>query len=56
LCESVILLTMSNVFCFSSDGIFHAYVDKSADMEMAKRIVVDAKVDYPAMCNAMLHL
>lgn len=30
------------------------YMDKSANMEMAKRVVLDAKIDYPAACNAMV--
>jgi gamma-glutamyl phosphate reductase len=35
-----------------ADGICHIYVDAAADMDKAARICVDAKVDYPAACNA----
>jgi len=36
-----------------ADGICHVYVDPDADLSMAVRIVVDAKVQYVAVCNAM---
>ncbi|MBO4336659.1 MAG: glutamate-5-semialdehyde dehydrogenase [Lachnospiraceae bacterium] len=36
-----------------ADGICHIYVDKSADQEMAVRIIKDAKMQYTAACNAV---
>ncbi|KAG9453091.1 hypothetical protein H6P81_005995 [Aristolochia fimbriata] len=36
-----------------ADGICHIYVDKSANMEKARKIILDAKIDYPAACNAV---
>jgi len=34
-------------------GICHTYVDRSADLDMAVKVCYDAKVQYPAVCNAM---
>ncbi len=34
-------------------GICHTYVDQTADLAMAVRVCYDAKVQYPAVCNAM---
>jgi len=35
-----------------ADGLCSVYVDKEADIEKAKKIVVDAKTNYPAACNS----
>lgn len=34
-------------------GVCHVYVEKEADLAMAARIVVNAKVSRPSVCNAM---
>jgi glutamate-5-semialdehyde dehydrogenase len=34
-------------------GICHIYVDSSADLNMARNVIVDAKVQYPAACNSV---
>ena len=36
-----------------ADGLCHIYVDKDADQEKALRIIVDAKTQYTAACNAV---
>ena len=36
-----------------ADGICHIYVDKAADFDKAVRIIVDAKTQYTAACNAV---
>ena len=35
-----------------SDGVCHTYVDKEADIEKAIPIIIDAKTQYSAACNA----
>lgn len=36
-----------------SEGVCHIYVDRSADPDLAVRVIDDAKTDYPAACNAV---
>lgn len=36
-----------------ADGICHIFVDKSADFETAKGVIIDAKTQYPSACNAV---
>ncbi|WP_372480871.1 glutamate-5-semialdehyde dehydrogenase (plasmid) [Halomicrobium sp. HM KBTZ05] len=36
-----------------TEGICHVYVDEAADLEQAEEIAFDAKVQYPAVCNAV---
>ncbi|HBZ02531.1 MAG TPA: glutamate-5-semialdehyde dehydrogenase [Lachnospiraceae bacterium] len=36
-----------------ADGICHIYVDKDADFEKAIPVIVDAKIQYTAACNAV---
>ena len=36
-----------------SDGICHIYIDKKADIKKSGNIVLDAKIQYPAVCNAV---
>lgn len=36
-----------------SEGVCHIYVDGAADPELALRVIADAKLDYPAACNAL---
>ena len=35
-----------------AEGVCHVFVDASADADMARRSVLDAKTQYPAACNA----
>ena len=36
-----------------ADGICHIFVDESADLDMAIRIITDAKTQYPSACNSV---
>ncbi len=36
-----------------ADGVCHLYVDEAAETDMAVRLALDAKTQYPAVCNAI---
>lgn len=36
-----------------SDGVCHIYLDEGCDAELAARVTVDAKTQYPAACNTV---
>lgn len=36
-----------------ADGICHTYVDKAADLDLAVKVIVDAKTQYVVVCNAL---
>lgn len=36
-----------------ADGICHIFIDESADLELAKKVVIDAKTQYPSACNSV---
>ena len=36
-----------------TEGVCHVFVDEAADLEMATDVSFDAKVQYPAVCNAV---
>ena len=36
-----------------ADGVCHMYISRTADLDMACKLAVDAKTQYPAACNAL---
>lgn len=36
-----------------ADGICHIFIDETADIDMAIKVVTDAKTQYPSACNAV---
>lgn len=36
-----------------ASGICHIFVDESAEIDMASKVVIDAKTQYPSACNAV---
>lgn len=36
-----------------ADGICHIYIDSTADLEIAKKVIIDSKTQYPSACNSV---
>lgn len=36
-----------------ADGVCHVYLDEAAEPDMARRVTIDSKTQYAAVCNAM---
>ncbi len=36
-----------------ADGVCHLFVDRGADINLALRLIIDSKAQYPAACNAL---
>jgi len=49
---AMILQKATVPFVLDGDGNCHVYVDQAADLDMAERIVVNAKTQRPSVCNA----
>lgn len=48
------VVTTATVPCIETgSGVCHVYVDKDADLDMAVKIIENAKVQRPSTCNAM---
>ncbi len=50
--EYVLSNTTIPVIC-SAGGVCHTYVEKTADLDMAKAIIKNAKLSRPSVCNAL---
>ena len=49
---SMVLEHATVPYVLDGDGNCHVYVDAAADLDMAERIVVNAKMQRPSVCNA----
>ena len=47
------IMTHTNIAVMGhAEGLCHVYVDAAADIEMARKVVVDSKTQYVSVCNA----